>query len=361
MQPQRFEIDNHRLVSVVDDDFDVWYRSTPKAKVDLLEPDGDCYTEVNERQRAALAAALNTEHFVLPPRDIEITPRRRPPDGHSSVGIGVLSTEGRVVSADEDVVTLRLDSGASISLVAEEYLKGLKAPPKIRSGLRIEIAQLTDQSPRIKGYVRLPVRIPAEGGGTLVLHAELYVVPNMTVPILLGEDFQLNYELEVLRNVELGTRVKVGATGYSFSASSTTSSASELGREASRLAPADGALHAWEDVLIPPETTKRVRVAGDLQQGREWYVERFLVPQPDETFLTIPNTLLDLRTTEAGRREPGSIARCSLLPVSNPTKVPRILRAGTLLGYARDPQTSLDHPSSTRELQSMTQAAEVLS
>ncbi|EJD35880.1 hypothetical protein AURDEDRAFT_38981, partial [Auricularia subglabra TFB-10046 SS5] len=301
------------------------------------------------------------------PKEIELTPRRRPPDGHSSVGIGVLSVNGRVGSADQEPIVLRLDSGASISLIAEEYLKTLIDPPRVRTGLRIEIAQLTDQSPRIKGYVQVPVRISAEGGGTLVFHAELYVVPGMTVPILLGEDFQFNYEMETLRNVELGTKIKIGATGYSFAASSTTTFIARkqhrrdrANRHRRKQTMAKGALRAWEDVLIPPETTKRVRVAGDLQQGREWYVERFLVPQADEAFLTVPNTLLDLCTTDAGCKEPGSIARCSTLPVSNPTKVPRILRAGTLLGYASDPQTSLDKPRTDEELEQMRAAGVLL-
>ncbi|EJD47290.1 hypothetical protein AURDEDRAFT_163501 [Auricularia subglabra TFB-10046 SS5] len=166
-----FEIDSHRNVLVVDDEFDVWYCSTPKAKEGLLEPDGDGFEERHDRDRTAFPAALNAVHVVLPPKEIELTPRRRPPNGHSSVGIGVLSVTGRVGSADQEPIVLRLDSGASISLIAEEYLKTLIDPPRVRTGLRIEIAQLTDQSPRIKGYVQVPVRISAEGGGIPTRHA----------------------------------------------------------------------------------------------------------------------------------------------------------------------------------------------
>jgi hypothetical protein len=38
------------------------------------------------------------------------------------------------------------------------------------------------------------------------------------VDILLGEDFQLNYELSVTRNVEAGTYIQVGRSGYSIQA-----------------------------------------------------------------------------------------------------------------------------------------------
>ncbi|KZV97802.1 hypothetical protein EXIGLDRAFT_576180, partial [Exidia glandulosa HHB12029] len=265
---------------------------------------------------------------------------RRTPSGMSSVGITILSVRGTVGSKQDTVITLRLDSGASISLVSEEFLRLLKNPPKIRTGLKVHLAQLTNKEPRIKGYVELPVWIRAEDGTALRFNVEMYVVPDMTVEVLLGEDFHLNHELSVLRNVELGTRVTVGQTGHAFEAASTT--------EARKKAHADGAITAWKDTLIPAETTVRVPIAGALQEGREWYVERFMVPQKDETFLTVPNTLLDLRTEDAGRKEEYSIARKSYLPVSNPTKTPRLLRAGTLMGYARDPARYLDSPGTEK-------------
>ncbi|KZV79527.1 hypothetical protein EXIGLDRAFT_631787, partial [Exidia glandulosa HHB12029] len=267
----------------------------------------------------------------------------------SSLGVSVLSARGTVSSKSEDTITVRLDSGASISLVAESYIKSLKSPPKIRTGMKVAIAQLTNKDPKIKGYVSVPIWITAEDGTPLKFSAELYVVPDMTIEVLLGEDFHLNYELSVLRNLELGSRVQVGETGFTFPATS-TDKANRLRR---RKAHANGALRAWKDTLIPAETTVRVPIAGDLQQGREWYVERFLIPQPDDSFLTVPNTLLDLRTEDAGRQEPLSIARRSYLPIANPSKTPRLLRAGTLIGYAQDPQSYLDKPGSQEKYDAM--------
>ncbi|EJD47404.1 hypothetical protein AURDEDRAFT_62317, partial [Auricularia subglabra TFB-10046 SS5] len=295
------------------------------------------------------------------PEAFHIVPKRNPPPGLSSVGMKVLSVKGRLGQPDETIIILRLDSGASISLVAESYLKRMRHPPKIHSGLKISLAQLTDKSPKIKGYVHMPVRIQAEDGTILVFDAELYVVPDMTVEVLLGEDFQLNNELSVLRSVELGTHVKVGETGFIPSFVRRQSHRRDrANRYRRKKVLASGALHAWKDVLIPAETTVRVPVAGDLQLGREWYVERYLIPQNDETFLTVPNVLLDLRTTDAGRAEPGSIARKSYIPVANPTKVPRLLRAGTLLGYARDPDEYLDKPKNEQQWDRMTAEATAL-
>ena len=48
--------------------------------------------------------------------------------------------------------------------------------------------------------------------------AEAYVVPRMTVPILLGEDYQVNYEVSVTRNVETGTKINFAGTAHEISA-----------------------------------------------------------------------------------------------------------------------------------------------
>ncbi|KZV83624.1 hypothetical protein EXIGLDRAFT_625401, partial [Exidia glandulosa HHB12029] len=312
------------------------------------------------------AAALNVDASLPPPVEKEYVVRqvRHTPPGMSSMGISVLSARGIVSTRDERIVTLRLDSGASISLIAEAYLNSLKHPPKVRTGMKVAIAQLTNKDPKIKGYVHLPIWIVAEDGTRLKFMAELYVVPEMTIEVLLGEDFHLNYELNVFRNVELGSRVQVGESGFIVHDPTVAGfirrkqhKRDRANRQRRKRAHYDGALRAWKDTLIPAETTVRVPVAGDLQQGREWYVERYLIPQADDTFLTVPNTLLDLRTEDAGRAEPLSISRRSYLPVANPSKTPRILRAGTLIGYAKNPSDVLDKPKDDATLEAMTAQA----
>ncbi|EJD33251.1 hypothetical protein AURDEDRAFT_177673, partial [Auricularia subglabra TFB-10046 SS5] len=207
-------------ITVIPDAFQIWYASSRKATRALLEEGGDGFFETS--QRAILASAMSASVTLPPPvvREYHVKPRRQPPPGHSSVGVSVLSMQGRLGAMDELIITLRLDSGASISLIAESYLKRMRHPPKMHTGLKISLAQLTDKSPRIKGYVNMPVRVTAIDGTILVFEAELYVVPDMTVEVLLGEDFQLNHELNVLRDVELGTKVLVGKTDYAFEASS---------------------------------------------------------------------------------------------------------------------------------------------
>ena len=43
---------------------------------------------------------------------------------------------------------------------------------------------------------------------------EAYIVPGMMVPILLGEDYQLNYEVGVTRNVEAGSHIHFAGTDF---------------------------------------------------------------------------------------------------------------------------------------------------
>ena len=56
--------------------------------------------------------------------------------------------------------------------------------------------------------------------GTIVeMEVEAYVVPDMTVPILLGEDFHLTYKISVSQLVTEGSYLHFKGTPYSVSAS----------------------------------------------------------------------------------------------------------------------------------------------
>ncbi|EJD35223.1 hypothetical protein AURDEDRAFT_130752 [Auricularia subglabra TFB-10046 SS5] len=85
-----------RMVEIPDV-FNIWYTSSLKALLGLLESGGDGYFETSPR--VILAAAMSAK-------------------------------------------------GASISLIVESYLKRMRHPPKIHMGLKIALAQLIDQSPR---------------------------------------------------------------------------------------------------------------------------------------------------------------------------------------------------------------------
>ena len=142
-------------------------------------------------------------HFKMPKR-------RSRPEGMSAVGVSVLSARGFVGSLKNAETDLRLDSCADITLISHEFYESLASKPSIKQGMRMNLWQLTDKDSKLKGFVRIPIFLVTETGDILETEAEAYVVPNMTVPILLGEDYQQSYEVSVTRNVEIGTHIGFG-------------------------------------------------------------------------------------------------------------------------------------------------------
>ena len=67
----------------------------------------------------------------------------------------------------------------------------------------------------------MPILFPCEEGCLLEAELEAYVVPGMTVPLLVGEDFLLNYEVGVERDVHQGVTLKFGDPDWRVKASST--------------------------------------------------------------------------------------------------------------------------------------------
>ena len=152
-------------------------------------------------------------------KPVRLPKKRICPDGMSAVGVSVLAMKGWIGSKSNSEIDLRLDSCADITLISEEYYNTLKDKPKLKSGMKLRLWQLTDKNTSIKGYVKLPITMLSRSGEILEAEAEAYVVPGMTVPILLGEDFQLTYEICVKRNAEEGTTISFGNTDYEVEAS----------------------------------------------------------------------------------------------------------------------------------------------
>ena len=82
----------------------------------------------------------------------------------------------------------------------------------------MQLWQLTDKNSKLRGFMRIPIFMMTEEGVTIESEAEAYIVPGMTVPILLGEDYQLTYEVGVTRNVEEGPQIHFSKSGYKISA-----------------------------------------------------------------------------------------------------------------------------------------------
>ena len=86
--------------------------------------------------------------------------------------------------------------------------------------MKLKLYQLTHANAQLKGYVRIPIFMTTHRGDVLETTVEAYVVPRMTVPILLGEDYQQAFKLTVLRHLEKGTTVQFGGMPHIILASS---------------------------------------------------------------------------------------------------------------------------------------------
>lgn len=154
----------------------------------------------------------------LPQTRVRIPKARNTAPGESSVGILVLAVRGKLGSVRNPEIDLRLDSCADITFISEAIYEELLDKPKLQQGKCMNLWQLTDKDCTIKGYVRIPVLIESREGILLEFEAKAYIVPRMTVPILLGEDFQTTYELAVQRSVMEGTTVSIRSTDFEISA-----------------------------------------------------------------------------------------------------------------------------------------------
>lgn len=83
-----------------------------------------------------------------------------------------------------------MDSCTDITLISSEFYDSLVTKPKIKQGMRMQLWQLTDKDSKLRGFVRIPIFMVTDDGEVIETEAEAYIVPNMTVSTLLGEDYR---------------------------------------------------------------------------------------------------------------------------------------------------------------------------
>ena len=91
-----------------------------------------------------------------------------------------------------------IDSGSDITLISHKTLQTLPVPPKIKTGERVNLIQVTG-SATLAGYVSLPISFPTMDG-PVILEVEAYVVTGMNTAFILGNDFGDQYQLSILCN-----------------------------------------------------------------------------------------------------------------------------------------------------------------
>ena len=228
-----------------------------------------------------------------------------------------------------------------------------------------------DKDSQLKGFMHIPIYMTTVNGDILEMEAEVYVVPGMMVPILLGEDYQQSYELSITQNVEEGTHISFGCHDHQIRAvpvertkdfshmrQSTYMAGQYVQHQFHRRNKAkrhhrkvkfgiqERVVRVSEDVRLRPHESKPIRVEGLLDKDREWLVQKNLLANTNDTFFTVPNVLI--------------LAANPWVPVANPTDHPRYIRKGEIISILVDPTEFFDSPKLLDELEKFQNAAEVI-
>ena len=329
---------------------------------------------VYEDKPLTCSEPLQSQQLPPPPKDskpVRVPKKRFYPTGESSVGVSVLSVKGWVGNLDNPLTDLRLDSCADVTLISSDYYDSLRASPPIQQGMRMQLWQLTDKNSKLRGFVRIPIFMMTEDGITIESEAEAYIVPGMTVPILLGEDYQLTYEVGVTRNVEEGPRIHFGKSGYEVSAKQVNrtddfgrmrQSAHSVGRfirnklhrrrknkkhrQKVKFGLEEKVVRAKEDCRLRAHECKSIQVEGQLGEDRDWLVTKNLLSGADNSYFAVPNTLIS--------------ASNPWVPVSNPSDRPRYIRKGEIIGVLSDPAEYFDHVKTMADWEARTKHADAI-
>ncbi|KAE9382998.1 hypothetical protein BT96DRAFT_893100, partial [Gymnopus androsaceus JB14] len=170
---------------------------------------------------------------------------------------------------------------------------------------------------------------------------EAYVVDRMTTPFLLGNDFQEQYSLSILRRDGRSFLVFVDDSGHAFKIRINQEVLSKIPRHSkhrksqklrrrARDAQSRGKVSAIARTVIPPESSILVPVHAHFPESCEsLFVERCLRHNGNT------DDIYGAADTLVSRQNPG-------LHVSNFSKAPVIIAAGEVLGTGHDPRSWLD-------------------
>ena len=268
---------------------------------------------------------------------------------------------------DKDV-QLCINSGADITLISQDFLQSLCRLPKLKTGMKMNLLALTNNA-KIIGYVVLGVFFHTREGKVLECEEEAYIVPGMKVPVLLGEDFQKNYNMSIhhyKEGVHLSTpvgtdrhevdafnepHVDKGFEVYRVESRqdrqrTAVVSKIQKARRDARLAglPSEELegeesleyIRAAEDVWIQPDVSKKVRLDRDFSGKEVWLVEQ-----------------LTINMKEGFYRAGSSLLRSEdpFLHIANVSTMRQCIRQGDILGILRDPDKYLDQTAPESEAQ----------
>lgn len=100
------------------------------------------------------------------------------PEGMGSLGTRALHMPAKVGNLESESIHARLDSGADITLISEEFWKLMTNAPRLREGLRMKLYQLTGGA-KVLGYIKTELFVLTWDESIISFELEAYVVCNM--------------------------------------------------------------------------------------------------------------------------------------------------------------------------------------
>ncbi|KAG6913536.1 hypothetical protein DXG01_006129 [Tephrocybe rancida] len=194
-----------------------------------------------ERKEKGKRPSLRIPHFLNVSDDLR-------PELMDTKDLEWMLAQAMIGSLEAMPMQARLDSGADITLMSEEYLETLAEAPAIKEGIHMKLYHLTRHA-KVLGYVKIPMYAATTDSKIVSFELEAYVMRDMQVPLLLGEDFQTMYELGVNQFAMGHCEIRLCRTDCVIPASS--AQAVDLGEKAkSRLDDSPLPVVMDEDILL---------------------------------------------------------------------------------------------------------------
>ncbi|KAF9022121.1 hypothetical protein BDZ89DRAFT_1042399 [Hymenopellis radicata] len=155
---------------------------------------------------------------------IEAIPKvRMRPEGRGASGIAALHIKGHINSLDSPPVKGKLDSGADITLMSEDFFNSRRDLPALKDGMRIRLYQLTAGA-KILGYTTFSYLTKTTEGKDISFEVEAYVyrklanLNNVAIPghKVLGQvwdDVGMGSSVVAVKGGVIGVTVEVLVTG----------------------------------------------------------------------------------------------------------------------------------------------------
>ena len=325
---------------------------------------------INRKTRRKLSKEINSTSFLAQSEGnnanrtvIELKRHSARSAGCSFLGARATETLASLDDPEGDLIPIIVDSGSDITLISEKALERMVIQPKIRTGQRINLIQVTGNTV-ITGYITLKLFFETEEGPVLI-KVEAYVVKGMSTPFILGNDFTDQYSISLLRKDGQSTLV-FGQSGRSRKVHNSVTSTfidddghafkvrvqpditakvlkARIHRKTQKLKrrivrqSKDNYVRTNHLVQIGPESTKLVRVQANFAKNSELlFIEKNLATSGG------PEEIYGCGDTLVSKESP-------FIYVSNFSRKPITIPAGQVLSQGWDPSSWLDKESQFSE------------